>query len=178
MSLQIEETGLLLIDVQEKLFPKIFGNEELEKVILQALHAFQILEIPIILTEQYPQGLGLTLPSIKEKIPYAYEKISFSALQNQEIEKVILEQKKKNWILIGIESHICILQSAMDLIEQNYHVVVLEDAVSSRNPLHKKIAIEEMRKKNIRISCLETCLFELLGHAKHSKFKEISHTLR
>ena len=119
MDLKIEETGLLLIDVQERLFPKIFEKEKIEKVILQSVAAFQVLEIPLILTEQYPEGLGRTLLSIKNKInDSAFEKLTFSALQNQTIEKAILEQKKKNWVLVGIESHICIYQSAIDLLKK------------------------------------------------------------
>lgn len=180
MGLKIEDIGLILIDVQEKLFSKIFQSEELEKALLQTLTTFQILNIPIILTEQYPRGLGPTISSVKNKIKQItpFEKLSFSVLQDVEVEKTILSYKKSAWVLIGIESHICILQSAIDLTKKCDDVIVLEDAVSSRNPRHKKIALEEMRKKNIRITCLETLLFELLGNAKHSKFKEISHHLR
>lgn len=179
--IELQETALLIVDVQEKLFSKIEGKNELQRVLLQAIEAFQILNIPIIISEQYPEKLGSTLEILKEKLILStptYDKSTFSALKDEKIKEAIYNLNKKSWVLVGIESHVCVLQSALGLLDLKREVIVLQDGIGSRDINHKMIAISEMRKNNVRISCLETLLFELLGHAKHSKFKEISALLR
>lgn len=179
MKLEQEKSAVLLIDVQERLFSKIFEHEKLQDVFLKAAQAFQILQIPIYVTEQYPKGLGETVKPIKRVLGSAshfYEKNTFSAVKEPEILPIF--KTKEQWILMGLETHICVLQSAFDLIDLSKEVIVLQDAVGSRDPSNKKSALEEMGKKKIRISCLETLLFELLGHAKHKNFKSISQLLR
>jgi len=178
---EIHDTALIIIDVQEKLFPKIQEKDSLQRVILQAIEACQILGIPIIVSEQYPKGLGPTIEVFREKLARdtpLFDKLTFSALKNEPLLKAIEHFNKKNWILVGIESHICILQSALDFVKRKQNVIVLEDAIGSRHLYHKESALSEMKKNNIRISCLETLIFELLGHAKHSNFKEISALFR
>ena len=173
--------AVLFIDVQEKLAMHMDQVDALKINLKLAINAFNILELPIIVTEQYPKGLGPTVPELKELFnsnAQVYKKTSFSALKDSTISKEIEALKKDYWILIGIESHICVMQSAFDLNELGKSVIVLDECITSRNPNHKKIAIQEMCKKNIRITCTESLLFELLGHAKHSKFKEISTLMR
>ncbi len=155
--------------------------DAVKKNLKLAIDAFNILDLPLIVTEQYPKGLGSIVPELKELLnsnAQVYEKTSFSALKDTEVSKAIEAQNKDYWILIGIESHICVMQSAFDLNELGKNVIVLDECVASRDPNHKKIALQEMCKKNIRITCTESLLFELLGHAKHSKFKEISALVR
>lgn len=175
------DTALILIDVQEKLIAKMYNKEALTQVLIQTIKAFQILEIPIILTEQYPKGLGKTIPDLHKILHSStliFEKESFSACKESKIAAKIKEIDKKNWVLIGVEAHVCVLQTAFDLCEDSKKVTILQDGISSRNLEHKESALKEMEKKNCRMTCLETLLFELLGNAKHPKFKEISQLLR
>lgn len=175
------DTALILIDVQEKLMAKMHNKEALTQVLIQTIKAFQILEIPIILTEQYPQGLGKTISEVRSTLyssTLIYEKESFSACKEGKIAAKIKELNKKNWVLIGVEAHVCVLQTAFDLCLESKKVTILQDATASRNLEHKESALKELEKKNCRITCLETLLFELLGNAKHPKFKEISQLLR
>lgn len=179
MIAEIDKSAVLLVDAQEKLFPKISEHQKLEAVLLKAVQAFQVLQVPIFVTEQYPKGLGKTIQPLLDMLepkPKFYEKNSFSAVKDTEI--ISLLKSKEQWILVGIEAHICILQTAFDLIDLSKEVIVLKDAVGSRDSSNKKTALDEMSKKNIRISCLETLLFELLGHANHKNFKSISQLLR
>lgn len=174
------DTAILLIDVQEKLFGAIHEHSLLKQQLILAIKAFQLLNIPIITTEQYPKGLGKTIPEIRALLnsQEIYEKITFSALSDEAIAKTVSSFNKTHWIIMGLEAHICILQTVHALIAKNKSVLVIEECVGSRNPMHKKLAIGEMNKNNVRISCIETLLFELLGHANHTKFKEISALIR
>ncbi len=174
-------SAVLLIDVQEKLLPAIDQSESLEENLKIALKAFRAFNLPIFVTEQYPKGLGSTVSELKKLLgsnAKAYGKISFSALKDPEIKDKIQFLKKDYWIVMGIEAHICILQSVIDLCTLQKSVIVIDECVGSRKSLHKKIALDEMRKKNVRITCTESLLFELLGNANHSKFKEISALIR
>ncbi len=175
------DIALILIDVQEKLMAKMHGKEDLTKVLIQTIKAFQILEIPIIVTEQYPQGLGRTIPevhSILNPKTLIFDKESFSVCKEGRVSAKIKELNPKNWVLIGVEAHVCVLQTAFDFCSESKKVTILQDGIASRSLEHKQSALKEMEKKNCRITCLETLLFELLGNAKHPKFKEISQLLR
>ncbi|MCH9632397.1 MAG: hypothetical protein S4CHLAM6_07310 [Chlamydiae bacterium] len=174
-------TAVLFIDVQEKLLPHIDQNKRLEENLKTFLKTFAVLNFPVIVTEQYPKGLGPTHSELKALLnsnSQTYEKTSFSALKDLEIEKKIESLDKDYWIVVGIEAHICILQSVEDLCRLGKSVIVVDECIGSRQLQHKKIALDEMRKKNVRITCTESLLFELLGNANHSKFKEISAFLR
>lgn len=171
-----ESTGVFIIDIQEKLFGHIEQNESLEKTLIQAIKAFQLLNIPLIISEQYPEGLGPTLASIYSLLDSApaFSKTTFSCLKDPIIKEEVLKLQKKTWVLLGIEAHICILQTAKDLVRQGIHVIVPYEAVGSRSTLNKELALQEMRGRGVSVLPLESILFECLLSSKASSFKEIS----
>lgn len=176
-----DRTGVLLIDVQEKLFPFVENSCLVMRAMQKAIRGFQILGLPVIVTEQYPKGLGSTVAVLKgllgESTKYL-TKTAFSCLDDEKILSVILSYPVDQWILLGIEAHVCVLQTAKDLLAQQKQVVVLNDAISSRSIYDFSTAIAEMRDCGVRISSTETVLFELLRHSQASEFKEISQLIK
>lgn len=172
-----DRTGLLVIDVQEKLFPYVENSCLVMNAIQKAIRGFQIFSLPIFVTEQYPKGLGSTVATLKGILGEQQEfliKTAFSCLDDDKIRKKLLGFSIDQWVLLGIEAHVCVLQTAKDLLEQQKQVVVLNDAISSRSIYDFSTAIAELRDCGARISSTETILFELLRHSKASEFKEIS----
>ena len=162
----ISDTQIVCIDIQEKLVKMLENGEKIAKNCEKMIKAASVLAIDTIITEQYPKGLGETVFNTFnfEKT----EKISFSAYQDI---KYLL--KKPNILVFGIETHICVLQSVMDLLEKNYNIYVIEDCSSSRSNNDHKIALELMKQKGASIITLETALFQLLKSSRHPDFKEI-----
>ncbi len=180
-TLNRKTTALLLIDVQEKLFPLVENSCHVMQKIQMALHGFQILKLPIFVSEQYPQGLGHTVAPLKGVLGDQQRylvKTAFSCLADDVAAQVLLEAPYQQWVLIGIEAHVCVIQTAKDLLMQGREVVVLNDAISSRSVYDFSTAIAEMRDYGVRISSVETVLFELLRHSKASEFKEISQLIK
>lgn len=175
--LNLHLPSLLLIDIQEKLFAKVLGQTALASRLEILSKACTLLQIPIVLTEQYPQGLGKTI-DVLNHIPVSFEKTAFSCLGDEKIKKAIIASGCKSWIIAGIESHVCVLQTVHDLLQNNMKPVVVQDAISSRNMADHTSAIEEMRSMGARITTTETLLFELLQDAKHPQFKPISQLIR
>ncbi len=174
-------TGLLVVDVQEKLFPLVERTCDVMYGMQKVIKGFQILQLPIVVTEQYPQGLGTTVFGIKsclEESQQFLNKTTFSCLGDSEIKQKVISMPVTQWVLIGIEAHVCILQTAKDLIQANKQVVVLNDAISSRSIYDYSTAIAEMRDIGVRISSTETVLFELLGNSQSAEFKKISQLVK
>ena len=171
-----EDTLCLVIDIQERLFPFIAENEQLTNNVKRLIQGIRAMEVPLIVTEQYNKGLGFTLPEIKEScqnVP-TFEKSAFSCCDDEHILKAILTTRKKNIILCGIESHICVQQTALDLIEKGFQPVVISDCVSSRKLSDKETAIMRMRKAGAIVTSYESILFELCRFAGTEQFKAIS----
>ncbi|MDB6081258.1 MAG: putative isochorismatase hydrolase [Chlamydiia bacterium] len=175
-----ESTGLLVVDIQEKLFQKMYQKEDLLKKLGLVIEAAKILQLPIILSEQYPQGLGSTVSAVQTILEpvEVFEKTTFSCLGSQALQEAIAKKSVKNWLIIGIETHICILQTAKDFLTHDLQPVVITDATSSRNLVDHKSAIKEMRTLGIRCSTAETILFELVRDAKAKEFKAISQLVK
>lgn len=171
---------LLVIDIQEKLLNAVFNKTVLEKKSNILSRTCSILNIPTIITEQYPKGLGCTIPAVKESISNAeiYEKTSFNALEEVQLKNSIKIQGKKNIILIGIETHICVLQSAKSLIENGYNVVIVRDSCGSRFEEEHNEALKLMNSYGAEIRTTEMVLFELLKSSKHPNFKEIQSLIK
>jgi nicotinamidase-related amidase len=171
-----EQTMAVVIDIQEKLLPHIHEGEEILKSCLRLIEGLQILSVPIIVTQQYTRGLGPTVPSIIQKFPeFSWvEKISFSCYEEPLFKEKVSILDKLNIILCGIESHVCVLQTCLDLLDSGLRPVVVEDCVSSRKPADKRIAIERMRQEGARITTVESLLFELTRRAGNEIFKRIS----
>jgi nicotinamidase-related amidase len=176
-SLNRAKTGLIIVDVQQNLFPLVEHSCEVLQKMLFAIEGFQILKLPIIVTEQYPQGLGPTIEPIKKQLPADqsyFPKTSFSCMKENPIHEKILTSPITQWVIIGIEAHVCVLQSAKDLLASEQQVVVLNDAISSRSIYDFSTAIAEMRDMGIRVTSIETILFELVENGKDPEFKQIS----
>jgi len=170
----------LIIDVQEKLFPHMLKRDQLENNLIRLIAGFKILKIPFLITEQYTKGLGQTIPSVQNALGdfSCIEKMSFSCCDQPDFTERLKDSEKKNIILCGIETHVCVLQTTIDLLQSGYQPVVIEDCVSSRNLDDKIIAIERMRQEGAVISSLESILFELTRESGTESFKEISKLIK
>ena len=169
--LNIDGSIILLIDVQKKLLNAVFNKDICLKNAVILAKAAQILNIPMIITEQYPKGLGSTVDEITEEIGAVkiFEKTSFSAFE--EIKDALPE--KKQIIIFGIETHICVSQTTEELIRNGYEVYVVKDACGSRAETEYLAGLERMRDNGAHILTTEIALFEWLGTAKHPKFKDV-----
>ena len=172
--------GLIIIDVQECLFPKIHDHKTLLKEILLLYKGLEIFNIPLLITEQYPQGLGKTVPEIHAATAAktAYAKTSFSCFGDPHIRKKILSMKKTHWILAGIEAHICVLQTAQGLLAHNMKVIVPQEATSSRHKTHYERALIELVEIGARVTSVESLLFELAHDAKTKEFQKLKTLFR
>lgn len=171
-----EEAVALVVDYQEKLVPVMREKELLiyhSQILLQGL---KILDVPMIITQQYTKGLGTTVEDITAAVgTEAYvEKISFSAYE--QVKEQI--QGKKFVIVCGIEAHICVLQTVIDLAAAGYIPVVVEDCISSRKKYDKKIALERMKQEGAMITTTESLLFELLREAGTDTSKKIQRLIK
>jgi nicotinamidase-related amidase len=174
--LTLEKTVLAAIDFQEKLFSVMYEKEKLLRNTVKLIRGAKALEIPIVLTEQYPKGLGPTIPEIKEFLPDVkpIEKVCFSCCDNEAFIKALEALKRKQVLICGIEAHICVYQTAMALARQGYEVQVVSDCVASREPENKAVALMKMSAFGIVPTTTEMALFELLKIAQGDKFKQIS----
>lgn len=162
---------VLIVDIQEKLLNAVY-DKNVATVAAKMAAAAKILGIPVIITEQYPQGLGKTVSVIKEAADATYiEKTSFSAFED--VKETLKNTGRKQIILLGIEAHICVHQTADSLLAQGYEVHVLKDGVASRQEFEFTQGLNRMEKNGAVITCLEIALFELLKGAKHPDFKAI-----
>ena len=183
MLIDSSSSSLLLIDVQTKLFPKISDAQGLENSILDSLKVFHTLDVPIFFSEQYPKGLGFTIDKVLEKLlsykAYKFEKTSFSCFPNgSETNNAVQLLKTKQVILIGIETHICVLQTALDLKNKGHEVFVIFEAVGSRKKYDKEFAIKRMINNCIQVITFEMMLFELLRDSNNKHFKILSSLIK
>ncbi len=171
----VGNTALLVIDVQVKLAHLMYGKEEFVENLRKVIKGAQVLGIPIIWTEQNPRGLGPTIPEIKELLPdnRPITKFSFSCCGEGDFMEELRRQNRKQILITGIEAHICVYQTAMDLLGLGYEVEVVADAVSSRVAGNKRIGLEKVRDGGGRLTSTETAIFELLRVAEGERFKEI-----
>jgi nicotinamidase-related amidase len=174
--LKSDNTILLVIDVQEKLLPVIYRKEDLSSNIIKLIRGSQVLEVPLLITEQYPKGLGHTVPEIAQLIHGSepLPKTSFSCYGDAGFKNRLDASGRKQVLVCGIECHVCVYQTAMDLKEAGYEVQVVADAVSSRTAENREIGLNLMRQMGIAITGTEMALFELLKIAEGEKFKAIS----
>ena len=170
----------LLVDVQERLFPHMDQHEKLLRRTRILLEGLKILQVPLVVTEQYPKGLGPTLQPLSELLDKqdVIEKLSFSCCGEEAFSDTLKSLERPIIILSGIEAHVCVLQTAVDLLEEGYAVVVVEDCISSRNPEDKRVAVERMRTEGAVISTCESVLFELTKVAGTDEFKAISRLVK
>ena len=174
--LNIEDSIVMIIDVQEKLLNAVFNKTSLEKNATTLANTAKILEIPVIVTEQYPKGLGATVETLKEVLPentQYFEKTAFSALENNDVLEALKNSGKKQVVIFGIETHICVSQTTNALIQDGFEVSVIRDACGSRSELEYSAGLERMKDNGAHVLTTEIALFEWLKGAKHPKFKEV-----
>ncbi|MBN1974159.1 MAG: hydrolase [Sedimentisphaerales bacterium] len=177
------ETGncsLAVVDVQGKLAQIMHEKEILFKNIQILIKAANILNIPILWCQQCPESLGPTIPEIAELLSSIepINKASFSCCGDENFNKKLNNLGINQVLLCGIETHVCIYQTAVDLLRKGFYVNIIADAVSSRFPENKKIALERIESEGGKISSVEMVLFELLRTAKHPHFKEIARLIK
>ncbi|MCX6282691.1 MAG: hydrolase [Bacteroidetes bacterium] len=171
-----DRSCLLVIDFQERIFPFIHENEKLLKNVSVLIKGLKVLELPVFVTEQYTKGLGVTVQALADVLDgiHRIEKSTFSCCDEPRFNMELATSGKENVIIAGIEAHVCVLQTVIDLARQGYQAVVVEDCISSRKPNDKVWAIERMRKEGAIITTYESILFELLRNSGGETFKAIS----
>ena len=176
MRIEKNDSVLVVVDIQERLFPHIDGHEQLVKNCGILISGARSLEVPILVTEQYSKGLGTTIEPVRDILDnYSpIEKMSFSCCGESGFLKSLTDLNRKNVILCGIEAHVCVLQTALDLYDQGFQPVLIAECVGSRKQSDKIYAIERMRDTGIIISTYESILFELCREAGTEQFKLIS----
>lgn len=177
MLMKREDSLLLVIDVQERLAPAMDSPREVITGCAKLLGVARRLNIPFILTEQYPKGLGQTMYDLRKEAgedAVFLPKVTFSCASDTAVMQAIKSSGRKQIVLAGIETHICVLQTALDLQAMGYEVFVVANACSSRQPVQKAIALQRLMLHGIDIVTLEMVFFEWLGSSDIPEFKEIS----
>ncbi len=175
------QTILLIVDMQDKVFASVDRGPDVLLTLCKVVEGFQILGLPILVSEQYPQGLGRTISPLQASLGSLYQpwtKSTFSCLDDSAFRQHALSLPFLQWIVVGIEAHICVLQTVKGLLKEGKQVTVLNDAITSRSIYDFSTAIAEMRDDGARISCAETVLFELIKDSKYPYFKSISQLLK
>lgn len=174
------DAALLVVDIQERLASVMREREAVVKNCLHLIELAKLLEIPLVVTEQYSKGLGPTVGEIRDALPLysPVEKMTFNCCGEPAFLPRIEALNKKTLILTGMETHICVLQTCLGLLKEGYTVHVVRDAVCSRTPENKDTGIEFMRDAGAVITCTETVLFQLLKIAGTEEFKTISKRIR
>ncbi|MBN2591678.1 MAG: hydrolase [Sedimentisphaerales bacterium] len=178
--LEIENCSLVVVDVQGKLAQIMYEKEVLFKNIQILIKAANILNIPILWCQQVPKALGPTIPEISELLPDVepINKASFSCCSEEQFNNKLNKLNVEQVLICGIETHICVYQTALDLHKKGFDVNVVADAVSSRTLENKTIALERMAHESCKIGSVEMALFELLKTAEHPNFKEIARLIK
>lgn len=170
----------VLIDIQERLFPHIAGHEELQRILVKLIKGLHILDVPCVVTQQYTRGLGTTIAPVAHALGEfsPLEKLTFSCCGDPDFLSVLGTVGRNCVIVAGIEAHVCVLQTVLDLLDRGYQPVVVEDAVSSRKLNDKHVAVERMRGAGAVITTCESILFELCRVSGTEKFKAISQLVK
>ena len=168
------DTGLLVIDVQEKLMPLIASAAEVIRNIAFLIDAARVLEMPVQATEQYPKGLGATVPELARRVPQRPDKIAFSCCAIPSVVDNFRRAARPKLLLAGIETHVCVQQTALDLLALNFRVYIPADGVASRYAIDHERALRRLENAGAIITTCESAVFEWIGAAGTPQFKEIS----
>lgn len=175
MRIEAERAQLLVIDMQEKLLPKIAGHAEVVSQCSRMIRAAKELQLPITVAEQYPEGLGQMTPALVELIGNAprMKKMTFSAWRDEALREQLVTRRRRQVMLAGIEAHVCVQQTAFDLLEAGLEPVLLADAVGSRRPEDRSVAIKRMRAAGVTVTTVESAIFETLDRCDTPLFKRL-----
>ncbi len=183
MTLHRERIALVVIDVQERLFPAMDADhrEEVMRNIKVLTATARRLHLGILVTEQYPKGLGHTLQELKDTLPaegQPVEKVAFSCLGVDAFRSRLAATGARQLLLAGIEAHVCVLMSALDLLAEGYAVHIVADAVTSRTQANWRLAMAQLRQAGAVVTTTETVLFQLLRQADTDDFRELARLIR
>jgi nicotinamidase-related amidase len=170
-----ENCGLMLVDVQGSLARMVQNSDLFIANTKKLLQCCQVLSIPVIWLEQNPKGLGATVPELSELMTQfsVNEKFHFNALFEESISSAIKDTGKQQWLVAGIEAHICVYQSVLGLLSEGFKVEVVADCISSRSQANIELALLKMKDSGAGITSVEMCIYELLKSSKAEGFKEI-----
>lgn len=174
--LHTENSLLLIIDVQEKFKPILFNADALVENISRMVRGCNLLDVPVVVSEQYPKGLGSTVSEITAHLypeTPILEKFAFGCCGEPTIETLLTQYNRKQIMICGIEAHICVNQTVVALLQAGYDVHLIEDAIGTRHEHNYHIALQKLTQLGALPSCVEMALFELMGTSKHPRFKEI-----
>lgn len=180
MRLLLEDTMALVVDYQERLMPVIHDHEALAGRSAVLLNGLRTLGVPMVMTQQYTKGIGMTIPQITEAVGSSdyFDKITFSCFEDEQIRKQIFKTGKKVVLVCGIEAHICVLQTCIDLKAAGYVPVLVADCIGSRRESDREIALMRAQSEGILLTTTEAVLFELTRKAGSPVFKEISRLIK
>lgn len=178
--LSVDKCALVVIDIQGKLARLMHQKESLFENARKLITGFQVLGAPIIVTEQYPKGLGPTIPEIAGLFSdfRPLPKVAFSCCGDEGFQRELRSVNRQQVLVCGIETHVCVYQTVMDLLASRYHVEVVADAVSSRTADDRQTGLQRLRDEGARITSVEMALFELMRVAGGPKFKEVSQIVK
>jgi hypothetical protein len=180
MRVHKESCSALVIDIQERLFQVMDSREEFLHKCIILIEGLKVLKVPLLLTEQYPRGLGSTIGPIRQAVGSAssIEKVAFSCCDEPLFSSSLDRLARKKVIICGIEAHVCVLQTVVDLLERDYEPVVVADCITSRHSGDKDVALDRMRSEGALITTCESILFELTGVSGTDQFKSISRLVK
>jgi nicotinamidase-related amidase len=168
------DTGLLVIDVQTKLMDKMADRNGVIANVARLIEGAKILGLAVQATEQYPKGIGPTVPELADRLPVRPEKLTFSCCGLPQVAEDFRSRGIQKVLLAGIETHVCVQQSALDLIAQGFRVYVAADAVASRKELDRELALRRLDRAGAVLTTTEAALFEWTERAGTPEFKQIS----
>lgn len=170
------DTVIVAIDLQERLMPAMYEAERTERQNIKLISGAKIMGIPVLATTQYSKGLGQTVPEVAEALGDSpvFDKTAFSAYRDEAFRKALEAAGRKTVVITGVESHVCVQQTALDLVQAGYDVALAADCVSSRAEENARAAELALAAAGVCMTCAESVLFELLENAKAAEFKQIS----
>lgn len=181
MLIERDKASLLIVDVQERLLPAMQSGNDVAGRCAILMQAAQRLEVPVTISEQYPMGLGHTVPELKSNSAAVFEKLSFSCWRDKDIKEHFIKLHdggRPQIVIVGIEAHVCVAQTAIDMAQMGFAVYVVADAVASRKAQSKELALTRFASSGIQVVNTEMAVFELLGQAGTPEFKELSKLIK
>jgi len=172
------DTGLLVVDVQQKLISLIDGHARIVWNIRRLIDGAKLLGLPVLASEQYPQGLGPTAPELASRLDHVFDKTAFSCGGCDALAKELQSHQRRKWLVCGIEAHVCIQQTVIDLLGEGFRIYVAVDAVGSRYKIDYETALRRLESSGVTLTTVEAALFEWCQDSKAPAFKQISQLVR
>ncbi|MCZ0749795.1 hydrolase [Aeromonas enteropelogenes] len=173
--LTVTTSGLLVVDIQGKLARLVEGSEALITNTQRLVQGARALGLPVVWLEQNPDKLGATVPELQglQADDLVLSKFSFGALGEPTVAAALTQTGINHWLVCGIETHICVYQTVLGLLANGCEVSLVVDAVSSRTPANRELAIGKLAARGAELTSVEMCLYELLGNCRHSAFRQV-----